>query len=101
MSTDVPRETEQHVATADQRRGGRNRSRQPRPERSGSRVSFPWHSRPEESMLGRLATPMTGKNCRTATLPEVNDEVLVAFERGDIRFPFVVGALWNGDASHR
>ena len=29
-------------------------------------------------------------------LPEVDDEVLVAFEQGDARFPYVVGALWNG-----
>jgi uncharacterized protein involved in type VI secretion and phage assembly len=61
------------------------------------RVSFPWHKRPEESHWARLATLMTGKDCGTFFLPEVDDEVLVAFERGDIRFPCVVGSLWNGD----
>ena len=61
------------------------------------RVSFPWHKRPDESYWARLATPMTGKDYGTFFLPEVNDEVLVAFERGDIRFPCVVGSLWNGD----
>ena len=61
------------------------------------KVSFPWHSRPEESFWARLATPMAGRNYGTYFLPDVNDEVLVAFERGDIRFPCVVGSLWNGD----
>jgi uncharacterized protein involved in type VI secretion and phage assembly len=29
-------------------------------------------------------------------LPEVGDEVLVAWDRGDIRFPYVLGGLFNG-----
>lgn len=61
------------------------------------RVSFPWYSRPEESYLARLATPMIGKGYGTFLLPEVDDEVLVAFERGDIRLPCVVGSLWNNN----
>lgn len=29
-------------------------------------------------------------------MPEVGDEVLVAFDHGDLRLPYVVGFLWNG-----
>ena len=60
------------------------------------KVSFPWHSQPQESYWARVATPMAGKQRGIYFIPEVNDEVLVAFERGDLRFPYVVGSLWNG-----
>lgn len=60
------------------------------------RVSYPWHSQPRESHWARIAVPMAGKERGSYFLPEVGDEVLVAFERGDLRFPYVVGCLWNG-----
>jgi len=44
----------------------------------------------------RLATLMAGRNRGTWFIPEVDDEVLVAFEGGDPGLPFVIGALWNG-----
>ena len=60
------------------------------------RVRFPWHDKPTESHWARLATPMAGKERGLVMIPEVGDEVVVAFEREDLRFPFVLGALWNG-----
>jgi uncharacterized protein involved in type VI secretion and phage assembly len=61
------------------------------------RVSFPWHSRPDDTYWARLATVMAGKGYGTWFLPEIDDEVLVAFERGDLRLPYVVGSLWGRD----
>lgn len=44
----------------------------------------------------RIATLMAGDNRGTWFIPDVKDEVLVAFEAGDLRRPYVIGALWNG-----
>ena len=60
------------------------------------KVSYPWHEKPRESYWARLAMPMAGKERGLVLIPEVGDEVLVAFEREDLRFPCVLGALWNG-----
>jgi uncharacterized protein involved in type VI secretion and phage assembly len=67
------------------------------PENLGRvRVKFPWFSDNDESQWARIATFMAGKNRGALFLPEVDDEVLVAFEHGDMRRPYIIGALWNG-----
>jgi len=43
----------------------------------------------------RIATLMAGKHRGTWFIPDVGDEVLVAFEAGDPRRPYVVGSLWS------
>jgi uncharacterized protein involved in type VI secretion and phage assembly len=60
------------------------------------KVCYPWHEKPRDSYWARLATPMAGPDRGLVVIPEVGDEVLVAFEREDLRFPCVLGALWNG-----
>jgi uncharacterized protein involved in type VI secretion and phage assembly len=60
------------------------------------KVSYPWHEKPRESYWARLAMPMAGNDRGLVLIPEVGDEVLVVFEREDLRFPCVLGALWNG-----
>jgi uncharacterized protein involved in type VI secretion and phage assembly len=60
------------------------------------KVRFPWLSDSDESAWARVAAPMAGKDRGLYFLPEVDDEVLVVFEHGDMRFPYVLGALWNG-----
>lgn len=60
------------------------------------KVKYPWLSDKDEGYWARIAAPMAGHERGFYFLPEVNDEVLVAFEQGDWRFPYVLGALWNG-----
>jgi uncharacterized protein involved in type VI secretion and phage assembly len=60
------------------------------------KVKFPWLSDTDESFWARVLTPMAGGDRGMYFLPEVGDEVLVAFEHGNIEFPYILGALWNG-----
>lgn len=60
------------------------------------KVRFPWLSNDVESNWARVAAPMAGKGRGAYFLPEIDDEVLVAFEHGQVDHPFVVGCLWNG-----
>lgn len=44
----------------------------------------------------RVATLFAGNNRGSWFMPDVDDEVLVMFEGGDVRWPCVIGGLWNG-----
>ena len=62
------------------------------------KVRLPWT--PDDGggyeVWARLATLMGGNKRGTWFIPDQNDEVLVVFEGGDPRHPYVVGGLWNG-----
>ena len=60
------------------------------------KVSYPWLADNTESPWARVVTPMAGGGRGIVCRPEVDDEVLVAFEHGDMRFPYVIGGVWNG-----
>jgi phage baseplate assembly protein V len=45
----------------------------------------------------RIATLMAGANRGTWVIPDVGDEVVVAFEQGNLDHPYVLGGLWNRD----
>ena len=46
--------------------------------------------------MGTAGRPHGRAGRGTYFLPDVDDEVLVAFEQGDVRFPYVLGSLWRG-----
>jgi uncharacterized protein involved in type VI secretion and phage assembly len=58
------------------------------------RVKLPYLKN-ELSDWARLVSLMAGGGRGTFFRPEVGDEVLVAFEHGDPRRPYVLGALWS------
>lgn len=60
------------------------------------KLTYPWLSDSYVSDWARTVQPGAGKDRGTMVIPEVGDEVLVAFEMGDIRRPYVVGGLHNG-----
>ena len=61
-------------------------------------VRLPFVDPDEVSPWARVATPMTGIACGHYFIPNVGDEVLVAFEHGDMNAPYVIGSLWNATA---
>lgn len=60
------------------------------------RVSFPWLSDQVQSTWARVVGAGAGAERGVLMLPEVDDEVLVAFEHGRFDSPYVLGGLWNG-----
>lgn len=67
------------------------------PEQLGRvKVKFPLLPDAPESYWARLSMPMAGQERGWMTIPEIGDEVLVSFVRGDINDAIVVGSLYNG-----
>ena len=65
------------------------------PEKLGRvRVAFAWGE--AESPWLRVVWPHAGKDRGFYFVPEVDDEVLVGFEMGHDRSPYVIGSLYNG-----
>jgi uncharacterized protein involved in type VI secretion and phage assembly len=63
------------------------------------KVTLPWSEqadRPRYETWARLAVPMAGNQRGMWFIPDVGDEVLVAFVAGDPACPIVIGSLWNG-----
>ena len=63
------------------------------------KITLPWSqdtAGARYEVWARLSILMAGNNRGSWFIPDVNDEVLVAFEAGDPRRPYVIGALWNG-----
>ena len=61
------------------------------------KVQFPWLADDYVSDWARVTMPGAGPSRGLVWLPEVGDEVLVAFEHGDARRPIVLGGFWNGN----
>jgi phage protein D len=60
------------------------------------KVKFPTLTEDHESQWARVVGVGAAKERGFDCLPEINDEVLVAFEHGDIHRPYVLGGVWNG-----
>lgn len=59
------------------------------------KIQYPWSSNTNESYWVRVVTIMSGNGFGGFFLPEVGDEVLVAFLNGDVDSPVILGSLWN------
>jgi uncharacterized protein involved in type VI secretion and phage assembly len=59
-------------------------------------VQLPWIDDVDLSPFARVAMPMAGAAHGMYFIPNVGDEVLVAFEHGDVNVPYIIGSLWHG-----
>jgi uncharacterized protein involved in type VI secretion and phage assembly len=59
-------------------------------------LELPWLQQSYRTDWVSMAMPLTGNQRGIFFMPEVGDEVVVGFDRGDLDHPIVLGALWNG-----
>jgi phage baseplate assembly protein V len=60
------------------------------------KVQFPWFDDQLTSEWCRVRQFYAGNDYGAFFIPEVGDEVLVAFIQGDMRYPIILGGLYNG-----
>jgi uncharacterized protein involved in type VI secretion and phage assembly len=61
------------------------------------KVTFPWMDPPQKSYWAPIASLLSGKKRGARFMPELRDEALIAFDRGEFDHPYVIGFLWNGE----
>ena len=59
-------------------------------------VHFPTKGGENRSFWAAVAAPMAGRQRGFFFHPELEDEVLVAFQDGGPQHPYILGFLWNG-----
>lgn len=73
------------------------------PEHLGRvRVQFHWQQKQNKNLKSpwlRITQPHSGGNKGFYFIPEVGEEVMIAFEGGNAERPYVVGSLYHGEAS--
>ena len=68
------------------------------PDKMGRvKVSFQWDSGNTNSFWARVVQPMAGNNYGVYFVPEIGDEVLVAFSNNNLDHPVVLGSMYNGE----
>ena len=61
------------------------------------KVRFLWDESENTTCWVRLMMPYAGKQHGIYVMPELNDEVLIGFEGGDIDRPYCLGSIYNMD----
>ena len=61
------------------------------------KVKFPTLTEDHNSNWARVVSIGAANSRGFDCLPEIDDEVLVAFEHGDIHRPYILGGVWNGE----
>ncbi len=64
-------------------------------------VSFPWlgEDGADVRAWATLCTPYADDDQGIEILPSVDTQVVIAFEAGDLRRPYIIGSCWNGKES--
>ena len=62
------------------------------------KVKYPWMDDKAESFWARISRPAAGTDAGFLWIPDIDEEVVVGFEQGDLAHPLILGSLWNGKA---